>query len=69
MLNTILLPLFTLLLVLVSIAMMGCPKSKYPNPPEATQQLQLAYQYKIGPGDSVQVYVWRYPGMSMVGPV
>ena len=69
MLSAIRLSLFCTLLVFVAVAMVGCSKPKYPSPPEATYQLRSAYKYKIGPGDSVQVYVWRYPEVSMVVPV
>jgi polysaccharide export outer membrane protein len=51
------------------VTLLGCAKPKYPSPPEATYQLRSAYKYKIGPGDSVQVYVWRYPEVSMTVPV
>jgi polysaccharide biosynthesis/export protein len=61
--------LFFALLALVLLGVSGCSKPNYPSPPEATYQLRSAYKYKIGPGDSVQVYVWRYPEVSMVVPV
>ncbi len=54
---------------LLTVALSGCAKPMYPNPPEATYQLRGAYKYKIGAGDSVQVYVWRYPEVSMTVPV
>jgi polysaccharide export outer membrane protein len=57
------------LLALTMVTLLGCAKPKYPSPPEATYQLRSAYKYKIGPGDSVQVYVWRYPEVSMTVPV
>lgn len=57
------------LLALVLLGASGCSKPNYPSPPEATYQLRSAYKYKIGPGDSVQVYVWRYPEVSTVVPV
>jgi polysaccharide export outer membrane protein len=46
----------------------GCAK-KYPPLPEATYQLRYAQKYKIGPGDSVQIFVWRYPEVSTTVPV
>jgi polysaccharide export outer membrane protein len=57
------------LLALTMVTLLGCAKPKYPSPPEATYQLRSVYKYKIGPGDSVQVYVWRYPEVSMTVPV
>jgi polysaccharide biosynthesis/export protein len=68
-LSAIRLPLTLILLAPLALALSGCSKPKYPSPPEATYQLRSAYKYKIGPGDSVQVYVWRYPEVSMVVPV
>lgn len=50
--------------------LVGCSSTpKYPSLPEATYELRSAYKYKIGPGDSVQVYVWRYPEVSTTVPV
>jgi polysaccharide export outer membrane protein len=57
------------LLALTMVTLLGCAKPKYPSPPEATYQLRSVHKYKIGPGDSVQVYVWRYPEVSMTVPV
>jgi polysaccharide export outer membrane protein len=46
----------------------GCAP-KYPELPEATYQMRYAYKYKIGPGDSVEIFVWRYPEVSTTVPV
>jgi polysaccharide export outer membrane protein len=51
------------------IALGGCAKAKFPPLPEATYQLRYAQKYKIGPGDSVQIFVWRYPEVSTTVPV
>lgn len=40
----------------------GC--AHYPYAPPATYQLTSSWKYKIGPGDSVQIFVWRYPEVS-----
>jgi polysaccharide export outer membrane protein len=50
------------LLVMV-LLMTGCGP-KYPNPPEATGQMRYSDKYKIGPGDEIEVFVWRYPEAS-----
>jgi polysaccharide export outer membrane protein len=42
---------------------------KYPNPPDATYELRAAHKYKIGPGDAVEIFVWRYPEVSTTVPV
>jgi polysaccharide biosynthesis/export protein len=47
----------------------GCSTPKFPSPPEATYELRSASKYKIGPGDSVQIFVWRYPEVSTTVPV
>jgi polysaccharide export outer membrane protein len=57
------------LVALVALTVTGCAKPKYPPLPEATYQLRYAQKYKIGPGDSVQIFVWRYPEVSTTVPV
>jgi polysaccharide export outer membrane protein len=47
----------------------GCAKPKFPPLPEATYQLRYAHKYKVGPGDSVEIFVWRYPEVSTTVPV
>lgn len=42
---------------------------QYPAPPEATSQLRAEHKYKIGPGDTVEIFVWRYPEVSTTVPV
>jgi polysaccharide export outer membrane protein len=59
-------------LVLLAVATVtGCAwfKPKFPAPPEATYQLRAEHKYKIGPGDSVEIFVWRYPEVSTTVPV
>jgi polysaccharide export outer membrane protein len=61
---------FLLTLSLATIvAISGCAGAKFPSLPEATYQLRYAQKYKIGPGDSVQIFVWRYPEVSTTVPV
>jgi len=59
------------LIVLLGVAVTGCSAwgPKYPSPPEATYSLRSAYKYKIGPGDTVDIFVWRYPEVSTSVPV
>jgi len=40
----------------------GC--AHYPYAPPATYQLTSSWKYQIGPSDSVEIYVWRYPEVS-----
>lgn len=60
-------PLIFALAVLLIVT--GCAKPRFPPLPEATYQLRYAQKYKIGPGDSVQIFVWRYPEVSTTVPV
>lgn len=54
----------------VLLCLGGCSFGpKLPSPPEATYQLRYAHKYSIGPGDSVQIFVWRYPEVSTTVPV
>lgn len=55
-------------LLVVPAMITGCAKD-YPSLPEATYQMRYAYKYKIGPGDQVEIFVWRYPEVSTVVPV
>lgn len=48
---------------------LGCANSRYPSLPEATYQMRYTYKYKVGPGDAVQIFVWRYPEVSTTVPV
>jgi polysaccharide export outer membrane protein len=61
------LPLVCLVLLVGLVG--GCAKPKYPPLPEATYQMRYGYEYKIGPGDSVEIFVWRYPEVSTTVPV
>ena len=61
-----------LLLILPLAALLaagGCTTPRFPLLPEATYQLRYAQKYKIGPGDSVEIFVWRYPEVSTTVPV
>lgn len=59
------------LLLTATLGITGCAwwGPKYPSPPEATYQLRAEHKYKIGPGDSVEIFVWRYPEVSTTVPV
>lgn len=71
MLNGIALKLALLLLLSAPLVLSGCSwfGPTYPSPPDATYQLRAAHKYKIGPGDSVEIFVWRYPEVSTTVPV
>jgi len=53
------------LLLLTSVLLLGC--SSYPPAPAAAASPN--YRYVIGPGDLVNIVVWRNPELSMTVPV
>ncbi len=55
-----------LALVLMAGLLGGCASSYPPAPPQAASS---EYNYVIGPGDTVNVVVWRNPELSMSVPV
>jgi polysaccharide export outer membrane protein len=58
------------LLSLLNITFLsGCVGPRYPYAPTATYELRTSWKYKIGPGDSVGIFVWRYPEVSTTVPV
>lgn len=56
---------------ILAALVVGCSftKPKYPSLPEATYELRSESKYKIGPGDAVEIFVWRYPEVSTTVPV
>jgi len=55
-----------------SIALGGCTgyeRPDYPELPSATSDAQYSTRYRIAPGDSVQIFVWRNPEVSTTVPV
>jgi polysaccharide export outer membrane protein len=55
------------ILGLVALGMVGCTSGRYPPAPAAAAT--PAYNYIIGPGDTVNIIVWRNPELSMSVPV
>jgi polysaccharide export outer membrane protein len=51
----------------VLLGLGGCTASKYPPAPGGLGQFEL--QYIIGPGDNLNIQVWRNPELSMSVPV
>jgi len=56
------------LLFAISILFFNGCATQYPPPPESAVN-PLSHDYLIGPGDSVNVVVWRNPEVSMTVPV
>ncbi len=59
--------LFTLLALLLAAGLAACTASSPPASDEAARVIDA--QYLVGPGDSLQIVVWRNPELSMTVPV
>lgn len=53
--------------MLTALALSGCATSSYP--PAPAKAADPDYNYVIGPGDSVQIQVWRNPEISASVPI
>lgn len=56
-----------LLIAILGAFMAGCASNTYP--PAPTSAASSDYNYHIGPGDTVNIVVWRNPELSMSVPV
>ncbi len=56
-----------LLLAAVSVVLSGCASKSYPPAPKVAATPE--YHYVIGPGDQVNIIVWRNPDLSTSVPV
>lgn len=54
-------------LTVTAVLLAGCATSSYPPAPAAAANAE--YNYVIGPGDAVNIVVWRNPELSMSVPV
>ena len=63
--------LITIAAVLLPVLFAGCASTGNNNPelPTATGDAQYATRYRIAPGDTVQIFVWRNPEVSTSVPV
>lgn len=50
------------------MALAGCANTKYPPAPTKAGE-ETVHDYLVGPGDSVNIVVWRNPELSMTVPV
>ncbi|WP_227817242.1 XrtA/PEP-CTERM system exopolysaccharide export protein [Nitrogeniibacter aestuarii] len=51
----------------ITVFLTGCATGEYPSAPAVAADAE--YNYVIGPGDSVNIVVWRNPELSMSVPV
>jgi polysaccharide biosynthesis/export protein len=58
---------FCLALVVALTGLAGCASTAYPPAPEAAASAD--YRYIVGPGDQINIIVWRNPEISMSVPV
>jgi len=63
--NNPLLGVVCLLLVLCA----GCGSTSYPPVPEAQRNIEVDYDYVLGPGDMVSIYVWGNEELSSGGTI
>ncbi len=56
------------LLTFFLLALSGCA-SQHPTLPTATGQERYSTKYRVAPGDTVQLFVWRNPEVSTTVPV
>lgn len=64
--------LVTTVITFLAIALLSAcstKKATYPELPVATGDAQYATRYRIAPGDTVQIFVWRNPEVSTSVPV
>ena len=61
----------TVVIFLVTVVLSACTttKTQHPELPVATGDAQYATRYRIAPGDTVQIFVWRNPEVSTSVPV
>jgi len=57
--------------IFAALLLPGCSTSTSPHPPISQEQIrpQQEYDYLIGPGDMVEVFVWSNPELTVTVPV
>ncbi len=55
--------------VLALVFCAGCTTSKYPPVPESQRNVEVDYDYILGPGDAISIFVWGNEELSSVGTV
>jgi polysaccharide biosynthesis/export protein len=53
--------------IVLCVALVGCANTDYP--PAPVSAASPDYQYRIGPGDTLNIVVWRNPELSAIVPV
>ncbi|HEC17211.1 MAG TPA: sugar ABC transporter substrate-binding protein [Sedimenticola sp.] len=60
---------YSWVVLLLALSFLGGCASTHPELPTASGDARYSTQYRIGPGDSVQIFVWRNPDVSTSVPV
>jgi len=59
---------FTAMAILISLCV-GCAGNSYPPVPESQRNVEVDYDYILGPGDSVTIFVWGNEELTSSGRV
>lgn len=55
--------------IIVLVLCSGCTTSQYPPVPESQRNVEVDYDYILGPGDSIDIFVWGNEELSSSGTV
>lgn len=55
--------------VLLLMFSAGCTSTKYPPVPESQRNVEVDYEYVLGPGDQVSIFVWGNEELSSSGTI
>jgi len=62
-------PFALLTTALAILVLTGCSWGRYPPVPEAQRQMEVDYDYVLGPGDAVSIFVWGNEELSSGGAI
>ena len=62
-------PFALLTTALAILVLTGCSWGRYPPVPEAQRQMDVDYDYVLGPGDAVSIFVWGNEELSSGGAI
>lgn len=62
-------PFALLMTALAILVLAGCGWGRYPPVPEAQRRVEVDYDYILGPGDAVSIFVWGNEELSSGGTI